>query len=330
MLSRRAPPEESIPAPIPLPSRQVRGHAGGRATLLALALTVTSSTAGAFCRMTTCDAAGSPSTRCATDEQGCATTGKPLYWPTRCLSFGVEQHGSAKRHLSYRDLDTAVGAAFGQWLAADCAGQPPSFRVWDFGRAYGPMVCDAPEFNRDAPNANVWMFRDRDWPYTAPAAALALTTLTFESDTGRILDADVEINSFGVEITLSPQGAGDDLQSIVTHEAGHFLGLGPSEDPTATMYGSYPADQLTARSLSSDDVSAVCAAYPPTRSAPSCDQAEPVHGFSRYCAPPAPARGGCTLAPGAARPTRIPAATLAVGALVVIAGTRRARRAARL
>lgn len=272
--------------------------------------------------MTTCDAGGAP---CSADDRGCATTGKPLYWPSRCLSFGVQQDGSPKRHLSAQELDTAVSAAFEQWLGADCGGRPPSFRIWDFGRAYGPMVCDRPEFNRDAPNANVWMFRDGDWPYTSPGSSLALTTLTFETDTGRILDADVEVNSFGVEIASSAGTVGSDLQAIVTHEAGHFLGLGHSEDRTATMYGSYAADQLSTRSLSADDAAAICAAYPPVRDAPTCDQAEPPHGFSRYCGPAAADGGGCALTPSSGNRSRHAGLDLAVG-LLAAAALRRARR----
>ncbi len=252
------------------------------ALLVAVAVSLAAGSAAAFCRTTTCD--GDPRATCHVDAEGCATDGVPLYWPTRCLSFGVQQDGSSKRHISYDTFDAIVQIAFRQWLAVDCGGRKhPSFSMWDMGDDYGPIVCSQPEYNRTAPNASVWMLRDSDWPHPSPGSTLALTTLTFQAATGHILDADVEINSFGVSLTTSDDAIEVDLQSIVTHEAGHFLGLSHSIDQTATMYGSYDASNRSARSLASDDAAGICAAYPPDRAAPSCEGPEPSHGFSRYC-----------------------------------------------
>ena len=60
------------------------------------------------------------------------------------------------------------------------------------------------------------------------------TTLSIDTVSGQILDADVEIDAFDPgqngmpPITTSDSNVGYDLESIVTHEAGHFLGLAHS------------------------------------------------------------------------------------------------------
>src|SRR5262249_39732614 len=76
---------------------------------------------------------------------------------------------------------------------------------------------------------------------------------------------------------------GYDLRSIFTHEAGHFLGLAHTqpEHPDATMFATYLPGETTKRTLSTDDVCGICAAYPPTRSA-NCDPT-PVGGLTDGC-----------------------------------------------
>jgi hypothetical protein len=284
--------------------------------------------AGAWCRTTTCDAAGDQ-----TDCQvvaGCSKSGLPLYWPERCLSFGVQENGSKKRQITWQTTDQIVRLAFQQWLGAKCeGGKTPSFDMFDLDETGGPIICDQPEFNKSAPNANVWMYRDSDWPYQGVNSTLALTTITFEVPTGKILDADVELNSFKIE-NLSTSGAPNtsDLQSIVTHEAGHFLGLAHSTIDTATMNANYKAGQISFRSLDPDDQAGICAAYPPDRTAPACTQPTPRHGFSRYCGGEDPtadsqAKKGCTVALGSPRSDATSLAALGLAGILV--ARRRAR-----
>ena len=77
---------------------------------------------------------------------------------------------------------------------------------------------------------------------------------------------------------------GFDLQSILTHEAGHFLGLAHSPDAEATMAAQYYEGTTTFRSLAADDVAAVCAAYPPKAIDVETCNPIPRHGFSELCA----------------------------------------------
>ncbi len=228
--------------------------------------------------------------------------------------------------MDYATLDTIVRTAIRQWLAADCGGgRHPALTIWDTGDTYGSFVCNAPEYNVDAPNANAWMLRDDGWPHRDAGSAFGHTTISFDGTTGGILDADVEINSFGIPLTTTDEGIVDDLQSIATHEAGHFFGLADSTVPDATMYGGYSPASRSARSLSADDVAGICALYPPADEAAECKDPTPIHGFSRYCAP-AEHPSGCAVAVGGAARRSSFAPALVAAALLVRRRLRRGRR----
>ncbi|HVW26254.1 MAG TPA: matrixin family metalloprotease [Polyangiaceae bacterium] len=277
----------------------------------------------AYCEATTCGAASG--TQCPRDAMGCVTSGEHLSWSTGCVSFAVDEHGSPKRNITYDVFDRIVRTSLQQWLAVDCGGgRHPSIALWDAADFAGPLLCDEPEYNQTGPNANGWILRDGDWPYHDPGSEFGHTTITFDPSSGRILDADVEINSFGLALTTSDDDIVDDLQSITTHEAGHFLGLADSSDPDATMSATYSPASRKARSLDADDKAAICALYPPNRDVPACTDPSPSHGYSSDCAGAAHP-SGCSVT-RASRDTGSSAA--AVGFLGAAALLRKRRRAA--
>jgi hypothetical protein len=233
-------------------------------------------------------------------QDGCIVTGFPLFWGSRCVSFAVQQDGTPLRAIPFDVAIEVISDGYRAWMNADCGGVPPLLEI----ATQGPAICGQQIYNADGPNANVWMFRDEEWPYDSVAgAAFALTTLTFDTGTGEIFDADVEINSVQNELSLDPTIVTNDLPSIVTHEAGHFLGLSHSGVQEATMFTTYVAGSTEMRTLAADDMAAICAAYPPDRQ-PLTDSCEPRRGFVSECvatepAPepppdpdPAPADGG--------------------------------------
>jgi hypothetical protein len=83
------------------------------------------------------------------------------------------------------------------------------------------------------------------------------TTSTFA---GQIFDADILFNP-NVEWTTSgtPTDPQEDLQTVATHEIGHFLGLDHSAVVRAVMY---PFAPPTLTTLSYDDVAAISSIYP--------------------------------------------------------------------
>jgi len=74
---------------------------------------------------------------------------------------------------------------------------------------------------------------------------------------GQILDADILFNP---AMKFSTDGSGEnDLQTVATHEIGHFLGLDHSAVVKATMFPFAPPSQHL---LSYDDVAAISSLYP--------------------------------------------------------------------
>lgn len=243
------------------------------------ALLLVASPASAFCRTTTCQPwTCTPNEECAL----CVDGGAPLYWKSRCVSFAVTYSGPQSGQLNAQDARALIAGAFVKWMSVDCRGDSPSLAVLDLGT----VVCDQTGYDRDAPNINLWTFRDSSWAHQGRGRMLALTTVTYDAPTGEILDADVEINSFEHAMTMGDDEVVADLDSIVTHEAGHFLGLSHSCDPSATMFPAYTMGTTQMRALAPDDADAICSTFPP--------------GIKKVCEPQP--RGGlpeCALDPSA-------------------------------
>ncbi|HYP89329.1 MAG TPA: matrixin family metalloprotease [Polyangiaceae bacterium] len=253
-----------------------------RVVSAALGLAVLGATwhASAFCLTHGCNERKQD---CGLTSEGCLNNGPLLHWPSSCVSFDVQKDGSPLRELGYDEAHEAVLNGFRQWINADCGdGQHPDVTMSD----YGPVECHEAEYNQDAPNANIVMFRDDSWPYQNAIDTLALTTLIFNADTGAIYDADVEVNTFQAPMSLGIVGPGEvDFNSVITHELGHFLGLSHSGVPGSTMNRSYAPGDTAMASIEQDDVNGICAALPPGRAVASTS-CEPRHGFSTECALP--------------------------------------------
>jgi Matrixin len=247
--------------------------------LVCLAALFTSGSAAAFCRTTTCDP-NDPAAACEIDRQNCILSGFPLAWASSCVTVGVQEMGSPRSGLSYDDVETVVKQAFDVWQNAECDGGKPSIEV----NVLGPVECGVSEYNSRVGNANIVLFLEDEWPYAGASNAIGLTTTRFDTKTGELWDADIELNGIGSNLTVGDPILGDDLLSVLTHEAGHFLGLSHSLDGAATMKSIYDPgrDGDNFRSLAPDDVAGICAIYPPDR-APATDSCENRHGFSGQC-----------------------------------------------
>jgi hypothetical protein len=278
--------------------RVLRGLAVGAA--LAIVALTASRRASAWCRTTT-EEDFEP-----TPDQPCSVNGSPLFWSSRCVGFTVQRDASPEQGIDLATTRALVKQAFEQWSTADCPADPvtcadgdatgthPSITVSD----EGPVSCDKVEYNQKSGNANIIMFVDRDWPHPDADLTLALTTVTFAPDTGEIYDADMEINS---DPTINRLTVGDDkvvydLQSILTHETGHFLGMAHTQpgNTAATMYTRYKTGATFMRDLSRDDTCGICAAYDPTRK--TVCNATPRRGLALGCHgndQPDSSKGGC-------------------------------------
>jgi MYXO-CTERM domain-containing protein len=305
--------------------RKTQGVVTLAATGAALSALFAARDAAAFCRTTTV-----PVSADYDPVNGCWNQGNVLYWANACVGYSL-QH-DASRSVSFDAAGQAIANAFAKWTGTACPTDGTgSSRVSIDVRDLGPVQCDQVQYNQDQPNQHVIVFRDDHWPHNDANNTLALTTVTFNPDTGEIYDADMEINSHDQTLTATgPVPAnGYDFESIVTHETGHFLGMAHSGDTRATMFAHYQPGSTAMRNLTSDDVTGICSVYPPngTRTTSQsaivegvCDPT-PRHGFSTQCGEPT--KKGCIPSSIGAAP---PDSGVAVGVLGVIAGALVIRR----
>ncbi len=299
------------------------GYAHGmiRVVALAAAAVATSAapTAEAFCRSTTCVG------ECARDLDGCKTQGTPLSWPGLCVSFSLNEQGS--EFVDFADFERITEGSVAAWSDVTCEGG--GVASISFVREAN-VACHRAEYNPSGPNANIILFQDTRWDYAGVDNTLAKTTVTYDTETGEILDADIEMNHAYNEYTTGDDYVVYDMQSILTHEFGHFVGLDHTADLSATMNAGYQEGTTELRTIDYDDEQGLCAAYPPSRDV-TC-RPKPNGGFSGLCADEEPVvqdeTCAVTPAPTAAGLSARPLGLFALG-LGVALGVARRRRAAR-
>lgn len=233
-----------------------------------LCLLLTAREASAYCRSTTCNPQKQD---CEVDEAGCKTAGEPLAWVSGCVGFSLSSRGS--KNIKFEPVQEAFDAALAAWSEIDCGGE---FASISYGRL-DDVLCGV-EYNTKGANANVLVFRDNDWPYQGITNTLGYTTVTFSVASGQILGTDIEVNTAQNIITTGNEKPVYDLQSILTHELGHALGLSHTLVSDATMRASYDKGTIELRFLGDDDREAICEAYPPGRKS-KCET-DPPGGFS--------------------------------------------------
>lgn len=95
------------------------------------------------------------------------------------------------------------------------------------------------------------------------SSVVAVTVLTYDRQNGEIRDADVLLDDVHHDFCLAPDCPPGryDLQSTLTHEFGHVLGLDHTQVSDAAMFAGADPGEILKRSLKIDDTTGICTAY---------------------------------------------------------------------
>lgn len=171
-----------------------------------------------------------------------------MVWPDSKIpvEYLIDQDGSDD--IAMEDAQAAIFAAFATWEAVPCS------RL-----SYTHAGLTDLDVAIDGQNVILWI--ESDWIYGAEAGAAASLWIPVEEDR----TADVAFNGENFSWAIGPEAAISfttlDVQSVLTHELGHFSGLGHTDSSVDTMYFSWrpwPGQ----RTLSADDKLGLCELYP--------------------------------------------------------------------
>ena len=175
-------------------------------------------------------------------------TGASPVWPSMPVSFSINQLGSPQ--ITNGSDFAAVQAAFQTWqndslasISFQYAGTTPVATVGQDG-------------------LNVVTFVDDSVPLGSDTVASTFEFLTVDgTGTTVIQEADIAVST-SVQFSTSGESGKYDLQSVLTHEVGHFLGLNHSGLISSVMEPYGQAGQLDERTLTYDDMAGAAELYP--------------------------------------------------------------------
>lgn len=186
-----------------------------------------------------------------------SSKGKVTRWANEKIPVEWYLHKDGCPGLGFASILQATLASFNAWEFVDCSRIAFEYRgsantgVSELGVLEG----------YDERNVLMWA-GENEWPEEWQDA-FAVTIPLFNPDTGANIDVDILFNS-GFEWTTRADtqlGKGD-IQNILTHELGHFIGLDHPEPREATMYYAALTGETYKRTLAADDIQGACALYP--------------------------------------------------------------------
>jgi len=176
-------------------------------------------------------------------------------WPSSSLTWNLVPPQAANITGS-RTLSTVANASFATWDALTTA-------TITFTR--GADTSPSATYGYDNVNLVKTNLTSTEYANSGAGDALAITATSVALLTGDILDADIIFNP-DVNVPFSTDTATPsnqyDLESVLTHEVGHLLGLDHSAILSATMFPRVGQGVTSSRVLSSDDIAGVSSLYP--------------------------------------------------------------------
>ncbi len=220
-----------------------------------------------------------------------------LYW-RESTQIVFNQNSAGNPALPGESVFAAVTSSFGVWNSAFSTCGSLAF-------IEGPRVSDRKlgySVTAGASNVNQVLFRTKKCQQLAPAAdscwddgscnnaydcwnhepgSIGVTTTTYDVRTGRIFDADIELNAANFKFStadspvcappdLTQSCVATDVQNTVTHEVGHLVGLDHAASTESTMSAKATPGELQKRNLDPGTERAVCEIYPKAGASQDC------------------------------------------------------------
>jgi len=166
-----------------------------------------------------------------------------LHWPDNDIPVDYYINTSGRPgNISSTDFITAVEDAFQTWTVV-----PGSYMEFDYRGTRSRRYV-----NRDNRNIVCWNSDGSDMG----ESTLAATHTWYNTSTDEIIECDVEFNG---TMSWSVSGANYDIETVMLHEAGHWLHLG-HEDAVPSIMATYY--QAIRRTLYQDDMDGISFIYP--------------------------------------------------------------------
>lgn len=184
--------------------------------------------------------------------QSTSSKGAPIHWEEPCVGVYWNEDGSDNVE---GDADLkAFQLSMDAWNKVQC-----STAELQYAGLTNSTVTD---YEHEDPPYSLVVFREKNWPYAQ--RPVAFTSVTYNPNTGVVVDADIEVNGEDFHFTTNPQLNGNaiDIQNTLTHELGHVLGFDHSADSDSTMFFQTVAGETGMRTLSQDDEEGLCTLYP--------------------------------------------------------------------
>ena len=202
-----------------------------------------------------------------------AASGDVVHWEESCFYYSLHKDGAPG--LDFQAVREAIRASFDQWEDVPC-----SYFLIEQTK---PATCGKIGFYQNKGNNNLVVWRTSDWhvdEFHVPNA-MALTTLSYDDNTGQVLDADLEFNAEEFAFGLNGELDKADIMNTATHEIGHMLGLDHTDVEAATMNLSALPGDIDKRTLEQDDIDGLCALYPLKEDPDVCKK--PYCGLDLHC-----------------------------------------------
>ncbi|MFB3916757.1 MAG: matrixin family metalloprotease [Terriglobales bacterium] len=182
-----------------------------------------------------------------------ATPSVRIKWPSLPVVWNLNPNISGANISGSRSVADVMQSSFAVWTSA------PNIALSVVRGADSNVTSESSSL----PGVNLICFICTDTSFS-DVGTLAVTLFRFNVSTGAMTKTDILFNPnpSGVTFTTDPSSANGsiiDLQTVATHEIGHFLGLDHSAVTNAVMFPFSPDIRET---LAADDVAGMSLLYP--------------------------------------------------------------------